>query len=146
MKLDKKFFYRLKFYGLGFGLGCIIVWAMLIKDRERDSWLPEGRVITFLRDVDMDFNSKAKCLMDCYQLDESFMDEEFWKKADVDFDKSAAHRKPCPEYYISSTLADGQQVIVYIESCETCIGCEEEGVATLRSIELSGSSASCNCN
>lgn len=136
---------RLKYYGLGFGLGLILVWATLLKDRDRASWLPEGRTIEFLEEVDMKISEKAKCQIDCLKLDSTFMDKPFWENATVNFKKSAVKRKPCPEHYIESKLADGRVIALYIENCETCQDCEAERTATLRSIEIVGTE-NCECD
>mgnify|MGYP003644734644 CR=1 FL=1 len=134
---------RLKYYGLGFGLGLILVWATLLKDRDRAAWLPEGRILEFLEEVDMEVTSKAKCQIDCLKLDSTFMDKTFWENATVNFKKSAVKRKPCPEHYIESKLADGRAIALYIENCETCQDCEAERTATLRSLEIEGEVCDC---
>ena len=149
MAIDKKrLIYRLKFYGLGFGLGCLLVWATLYKDRDRPSWLPEGRVLEFLEEVDIQISDQLKCELACNNIPISFMDSTFWANADVDFDQSAVKRKPCPEHYIKSTIKDGREIVVYIENCEYCMDCKEEGVATLRSVvNLTDPDKDCsNCN
>lgn len=135
---------RLKYYGLGFGLGLVVVWATLLKDRDRASWLPEGRTIEFLEEVDMKYTEKAKCQIACLKLDLSFMNKSFWENAKVNFKKSVVKRKPCPEHYIESKLTDGKSIVLYIENCETCIDCDEERTATLRSIEIIGVE-NCEC-
>lgn len=135
---------RLKYYGLGFGLGLIVVWATLLKDRDRAAWLPEGRILEFLEEVEMDISDKALCQLNCYKIDTTMFDQTFWEKAKVDFKKSSVKRKPCPEHYIESTLADGRNISLYIENCETCEDCEEERTAQLRAIEIIDSE-NCNC-
>ncbi|PCJ25816.1 MAG: hypothetical protein COA97_06985 [Flavobacteriales bacterium] len=148
MAIDKKrLFYRLKFYGFGFGLGCVLVWATLYRGRDdRPAWLPEGRVLQFLEEVDITINDKLKCELECNNIPINFMDSTFWANAEVDFDKSATKRKPCPEHYIKSKIKDGREIVVYIENCEYCKDCESEGVASLRSFEnLSEEVEACGC-
>ncbi len=148
MAIDKKkLFYRLKFYGLGFGLGCIAVWATLYNGRdERASWLPEGRVLQFLENNDIVINKKLECEISCKNLPANFMDSTFWANAEVFFDKSAVKRKPCPEHYIESTIVDGRKIAIYIENCETCIDCDEELTAELRSVvDLTAKDKECDC-
>jgi hypothetical protein len=137
MAVDRKrLFYRLKFYGIGLGMGLIVVWATLYNGREeRASWLPEGRILEFLADTDIKISEQLKCEMECNNLPINFMDSAFWANANVNFEKSAVKRKPCPEHYITSKLADGTAIAVFIENCETCIDCEAERTATLRSIK-----------
>lgn len=137
MALDRKrFFYRLKFYGFGVGLGCIVTWATLYNGREeRAAWLPEGRVLQFLEGVDISIDEQLKCELKCNNIPLNFMDSTFWANADVDFNKSANQRKPCPEHYIKSKIKDGREIVVYIENCEYCENCESERVAKLKSLE-----------
>jgi len=143
----KKLFYRLKFYMFGCGLGCIVVWATLYNGREdRAEWLPEGRVIQFLEGVDISISDELKCELDCNNIPHNFMDSTFWANANVDFDKSATKRKPCPEHYIESKLKDGRPITVFIENCEYCKDCESEGVASLRSFDnVSEKPNACDC-
>jgi hypothetical protein len=148
MAIDKKkLFYRLKFYGLGFGLGCVAVWATLYNGKtERSSWLPEGRVLEFLERTDVKISDQLKCELKCANIPENFLDSTFWANAAVDFDLSATKRKPCPEHYIKSKLKDGREVSVFIENCETCFECEGEGVASLRSFDnITEKENSCDC-
>ncbi len=147
MAIDKKvLFYRLRFYGLGFGLGCVVVWATLYNGRERSSWLPEGRVLEFLESTDIEISEKLKCELECANIPVNFMDSTFWANAEVDFDKSATKRKPCPEHYIQSKIKDGREVSVFIENCETCFDCDGEGVAALRSFDnISEKPSVCDC-
>lgn len=130
---------RLKYYIIGFALGCVIVWATLIKDRERPAWMPEGRVIEYLEKAEILITDEAQCKLDCYAISSDFMNADFWSNAKVNFKKSATERKPCPEYYISSKLANGTAIVVYIETCE------QENKALLRNIETPNQ-LNCKCN
>ena len=150
MAINRKvFFRRLRIYLIGCGLGSIVVWAMLFnKEHDRPSWLPEGRIVEFLEDADITINDQLKCQLECHNIPFDFLksDTAFWKHAEVDFDKSAVHRKPCPEHYIQSKLADGRLLGIYVENCETCIECEEEFTASLRGIvNLSDKQKICDC-
>ena len=147
MAIDKKrLLYRLKFYGFGFGLGCVVVWATLIKDRERPSFLPEGRVLEFFESTDIRISDELKCQLKCNSIPVTFMDSTFWENANVDFKQSAVKRKPCPEHYVSSKIKDGREIVVYIENCEVCIDCDEERVAILRSfINVAEKDKECDC-
>ncbi len=143
----KKLFYRLKFYFVGVSMGMIVVWATMYNGRdERPSWLPEGRIIEFLSEVEMEVPEGVSCQIDCNGLSKNFMDSTFWANAQVDFDKSAVKRKPCPEHYIQSTLSDGRVVGIFVENCETCIECEEEMTASLRKvINITDGEKDCGC-
>lgn len=134
------FLYRLKYYLLGFGLGCVVVWATLYRGRDRTSWLPKGRIVSFLKETKVGFTEKSKCQMECIGLSEDFMDDVFWLDAGVDLGKSDTHRKPCPEYYIISKTAQNQELLVYIETCE------KEEHATLKSVEVTSKEKGHTCD
>ena len=136
---------RLKYYLLGFGLGCVIVWATLYRNNDRPSWLPEGRILEFLAKTDIIVSDDLKCKLNCNAIPVDFLNAAFFKTAKVNFEESATQRKPCPEYKIISTLSNNQTITVYIENCELCEGCSKEGTAELRSFEVENIKAICDC-
>ena len=150
MAIDKKrLLYRLKFYFIGFGLGIVVVWATLYHNRERPSWLPEGRILEFLAEADIALTEAQKCELECNNIPADFLatDTLFWKNAEVNFDKSAVRREPCPEHYIESKLSDGRAIGVYIENCETCENCEAELTANFRNFVFRGEEKNeCECD
>lgn len=136
---------RLKYYLIGFGLGCVIVWATLIRNNDRPSWLPEGRILEFLAKTEVIINDDIKCKLECNAIPTDFLNETFFKHAKVNFEESATQRKPCPEYKITSTLPNNQTITVYIENCELCEGCDKEGTAELRGFEIDNIKPTCEC-
>lgn len=140
-KIDKSFYRRLRFYAIGVLLGCVVVWALLIKDVERDAWLPKGRIKQSLGSeiIDLKISKKATCQLSCYNLSQEIFSEDFFDKSKVDFDKSATKLKPCPEYFLVSKSGD-LQISIYVTLCEI------EQKATIRSVEVVNSDVVCNCN
>jgi len=146
--MSKGFGYRLRFYLIGFGLGCIMVWAMFYKDNDRRLSTPQGRIFGFIEQVEQVYiEKKVTCQLTCYGIDKDFLDKDFLNEASVDFSKSKVKKTPCPDYFITSTLKDGQKVQIYIETClNPCDDCEEsDRTATLKSIELIDSDKVCDC-
>jgi len=142
----KGFGRRLFIYMIGFGMGCVLVWAMFYRNSDRASWLPEGRVLEFLADTEVQISDELKCELECQNVSETFLDSTFWANAIVDFDKSVKDRKPCPEHCIVSTTKEGLKLEVYIENCEVCMDCADKPDATLRSIvNLSEKEKVCDC-
>ena len=126
---------RFMFYFLGFGMGCVIVWAMFYRNQDRDSWLPEGRVLDFIEEHPLQINEKAQCQINCFNIDTNTFNKAFWEAANVNFKESATKRKPCPEYKITY-----EGLVMYIEICE------EEETATLRSIvDIIEKDKGCGC-
>lgn len=142
----KGFGRRLFIYMIGFGMGCVVVWAMFYRNGDRASWLPEGRVLEFLADTKVQISDELKCQLECQNVSETFLDSTFWANAEVDFDKSVKDRKPCPEHCIVSTTKEGLRLEVYIENCEVCLDCKDKPLATLRSVvKLSEKEKACDC-
>jgi len=126
---------RFLFYFIGFGLGCVMVWAMFYRNADRPAWLPKGRVLEFLADMKIEVSEPLRCKLACYGVAENFTKKSFWKTAQVHFKESAIKRQPCPEYKITSS-----GVIVYVELCQ------QEKKATLRNVESqAGNEEKCDC-
>lgn len=143
-----KFGYRLRFYIIGFGLGCVMVWAMFYRNNDRRLSTPQGLIFNFIEQLEeVQMNEKANCQIACYGLQKGFLNKDFLKEADVDFSESATKRQPCPEYVITSTLPDKRSIKIYIETClNPCEGCDEsDKKATLRSVEILGEEKKCDC-
>jgi len=124
--LTRRFFY----YFIGFALGCVLVYVVFYTGpNKRDSWLPEGRVLEFLDRTEIAIPENLKCQLNCNNIPIQLFKNGFFSRGDVHFDKSATRMKPCPEYYITSSLKDGRKIGVSI------LTCEKEKSATLRSFE-----------
>jgi len=90
------FFQRFKFFGFGLGMGCILVYFMLIRDREFPPWTPEGRV---LEELTMDTIFIAP------ELNVQFSDSVLREKvndSEVLFRQSIVRNEPCREYQLDS--------------------------------------------
>ena len=90
------FLRRLGYFGFGAGLGCILVYALLIRDREFPAWLPEDRVIEELI---------SDTIIVSPDLQLSFTDSvlvEKIKESDVRFRESIVRNEPCREYQLET--------------------------------------------
>ena len=125
---------RFLFYFIGFGLGCVMVWAMFYKDTDRPAWMPEGRVLEFLEETPVEISKIAKCQLVCCGLSDGLIDSRFWEEAEVNFKESATQRKPCPEYKITSA-----NLVIYVEVFQ------QQKRAKLRSVEQVVSEVECDC-
>jgi len=145
-----KFIHRLKYYLIGFGLGCVMVYAIFYTgDDARSSWLPEGRVLEFIEETELVVTNKyITCTLECNNIALEDFDKTFFQKAKVNFSESATTREPCPEYQIEGKLADGREVILLIETCEPrrlSTAEEKEDIATLVNISFEGLKRDCLC-
>lgn len=90
------FLQRLGYFAFGAGLGCMLVYALLIRDREFPAWLPEGRV---LEELAIDSITIAP------NVSINFSDSVLIEKihnSDVLFRESIVRDKPCKEYQLES--------------------------------------------
>lgn len=133
------FLNRLKFYLFGFAIGLVIVYYTLLKDRERDPWLPEGRVLNGIEKASLGVSNNVNCLLDCYGYTIENFDSIFWDNAEVHFSKSKTQKEPFPEYYITSKLND-DEILVFVELDD------RGGKATLKNLENLSHPKSCDCN
>jgi hypothetical protein len=89
---------RFGYFLFGVGLGCILVYALLIRDREFPSWLPEGRVLEELA-ADAVVVSESIIL----PFSDSLLPARILK-CDVLFNESVVRDQPCKEYQLQSEI------------------------------------------
>ena len=90
------FVQRLGYFGFGIGLGCLIVYALLIRDRDFPAWLPEDRVLEELAVDSLMISPDLKIDFPDSVLIEKILD------SDVLFRESVVRDKPCREYQLES--------------------------------------------
>jgi len=97
-------------------MGCILAWALLIRDRSDNTfnfWLPEERILTEIReDSNFVFPKKQKCLYQCYGYN-SIDWEYFLSNADVDFAKSKPRQSP-RLYHVTTEIENKGQLTVEV--------------------------------
>jgi len=87
---------RFAYFGFGTGLGCLLVYFMLLKDREFPAWLPEDRVLEELTMYPIDIAEGIQLPFADSLLPSSIM------KSDVLFNESDVRREPCRTYQLES--------------------------------------------
>lgn len=93
---------KLKFYAIGFIPGLLIVFFILNKKGASCSgYLPNSRVIAETLSKEFKYSEEAKNAMSIYRIDEKFVKDSIITNGKVDFDRSHAQKKPCPDYLIS---------------------------------------------
>ena len=90
------FLTRLSYFAFGAGLGCLLVYALLIRDREFPAWLPEDRVIEELA-VDSVVIAEGVQL----PFSDSLLVAKI-KLSDVLFKESKVRDVECKEYQLES--------------------------------------------
>ena len=90
------FWKRLKFYGFGFGLGCLLVFAMF---GTRSCVTPNEQKMQELVYQNFKLSEKATCKLKCLMKNEMLLKIEL-RHFEVNYDVSNVHKEPCGEYYI----------------------------------------------
>lgn len=90
------FFQRLGYLGFGVGLGCLIVYGLLIKDRDFPAWLPEDRVLEELAVDSIIISPDLGIAFSDSVLIEKILD------SDVLFRESLVRDVECREYQLES--------------------------------------------
>ncbi len=111
------FLRRLRLYGLGFLLGCVLVYFLLLRGKDRTGWLPERRVKTQI-DSTLSISPDIKCVLECNRISEGDL-RVILKGSSVNFSESSPQKAPCPIYVLQGKLKTGEQIKLDVESCDT---------------------------
>jgi hypothetical protein len=112
---------KLKFYAIGFIPGLLIVFFILNKKGASCSgYLPNSRVIAETLSKEFKYSESFKTGMDTYKIDEKFVKDSIITNGKVDFDRSHAQKKPCPDYLISYPEKNPSYEITF-EKCEETV-------------------------
>lgn len=92
---------KLKFYMIGLIPGLIIVFFILNKKGASCSgYLPNSRVIAETLSKDFKYSDQFKAEMAALKINEKFLKDSIITNGKIDFDKSHAQKKPCPDYLL----------------------------------------------
>ncbi|MDR6485806.1 hypothetical protein J2799_000291 [Chryseobacterium vietnamense] len=112
---------KLKFYAIGFVPGLLIVFFILNKKGASCSgYLPNSRVIAESLSKEFKYSEEAKSAMAAYKIDEKFIKDSIITNGKVDFDRSHAQKKPCPDYLLTYPEKNPSYEITY-EKCEETV-------------------------
>ncbi|MFP7657370.1 hypothetical protein [Chryseobacterium proteolyticum] len=112
---------KLKFYLIGLIPGLIIVFFILNKKGASCSgYLPNSRVIAETLSKDFKYSETFSNEMKTLKIDEKFLKDSIITKGRVDFDRSHAQKKPCPEYILIYPETHPTYEIGY-EKCEETV-------------------------
>ena len=109
---------KLKFYLIGLVPGLLIVFFILNKKGASCSgYLPNSRVIAETLSKDFTYSENFKNEMRTHKIDEKFLKDSIITQGEVDFDRSHAQKKPCPDYLLSYPKKNPVYEITF-EKCE----------------------------
>jgi hypothetical protein len=90
------FLQRLKFYGIGLGLGLLIVYAMF---GTRSCVSPNEIKMQELVFQDFRLSEKAQCKLKCMKKNEALLKVEL-RHFEVNYGASDVHKEPCGQYMV----------------------------------------------
>ncbi|WP_312390321.1 hypothetical protein [Chryseobacterium sp.] len=109
---------KLKFYAIGLVPGLIIVFFILNKKGASCSgYLPNSRVIAETLSKDFKYSEAFTAEMNMLKVNEKFLKDSIITKGKVDFDRSHAQKKPCPDYVLTYPENNPTYEITF-EKCE----------------------------
>ena len=138
MLLNRKqsdFFRRLRFYGFGLLMGCLLV-SIITKGRA--CMLPSTLKMEELSSQYLEYTKHAHCRMDCRHISEEDI-KQVLKGGSVNYGKSGVHDKPFPTYTVEGATKSGKQLRIVIADCDTIS-------RVVTAIDLGIEKDSCNCN
>ena len=92
---------KFKFYLIGLVPGLLIVFFILNqKGASCSGYLPNSRVIAETLSKDFSYSEEFQTEMKILNIDEKFLKDSIITKGFVDFERSNAQKKPCPEYLL----------------------------------------------
>jgi hypothetical protein len=91
------FLQRLKFYGIGFFLGILVVYAIF---GNRSCTSPGEIKMHELASQHYIISEKAQCKLNCLHKNEALIRLEL-RHFEVNYDASTPQKKPCGEYFVS---------------------------------------------
>ena len=93
---------KLKFFFIGLIPGLMLVFFILNKKGASCSgYLPNSRVIAETLSKKMIYTPDFSGQMKLNKIDEKFLIDSIITKGSIDFERSQAQKKPCPEYMLT---------------------------------------------
>lgn len=130
-----KFLQRLKFYGIGFGMGCLIVYAMVGNRSCVTSNEMKMQELVFQY---FEFSEKAQCKLRCLVYNEQLLKIEM-RNFEVNYDLTNVHADPCGTYFIQPKkgFEDKYKFNFVINDCDS--------VSKILDIDISKTGKECDC-
>lgn len=112
---------KLKFYLIGLIPGLILVFFILNKKGAScTGYLPNSRVIAETLSKDFKYSDTFKAEMNTLKINEKFLKDSIMTNGKIDFDRSHAQKKPCPDYLLTYPEKSPVYEITF-EKCEETV-------------------------
>lgn len=112
-------FKKLKFYTIGLIPGLLIVFFILNQKGTSCSYFPNDRVIAETLTKDFVLSEDFKKEMALNKISEKSLKDDVIPNGKIDFDRSKAQKKPCPEYLLLYPKNDPKFEINFSKCQET---------------------------
>lgn len=109
---------RIVLFSFGILLGCVMVYFVLIRGRDRTYWLPGNRVKELILKSEIIYSPHAKCMMKCRKISQDNV-MEILKNGNVNFKESNIHRTPCPTYAIEGELSGNKKMRILVTTVDS---------------------------
>jgi hypothetical protein len=128
------FLQRLKFYGIGLGIGLLIVYAMF---GTRSCTTTNEMKMQELVFQDFELSERAKCKLKCMRKNEMLLKVEL-RHFEVNYDLTSVHKEPCGEYFIQpkKEFVNEHNYNILMIDCDT--------ITKINDINIT-STNTCNC-
>lgn len=112
---NSDFYRRLRFYGFGILLGCLLV-SVIFKGRS--CMMPSTVKLEELAYQHLEFTKHGLCRMQCRNITEEEI-KGVLKSGKINYGKSKVRDTPCGTYAVEGNTSDGQNVRIIIADCDT---------------------------
>jgi hypothetical protein len=123
---------RVFYYIIGFTIGAIFIYFLLMRGRSFDFWMPGERVKTEIIERKPVISEKAICQLAYLNLNKDSI-ASIIKKAEVNFEKSRVREKPCKLYLLEIST---EKIQMDFSICDT--------VVMLNAVSRAGQECGCN--
>ncbi len=123
---------RVFYYIIGFTIGAIFIYFLLMRGRSFDFWMPGERVKTEIIERKPVISEKAICQLAYLNLNKDSI-ASIIKKAEVNFEKSRVREKPCKLYLLEIST---EKIQMDFSICDT--------VVMLNAVSRAGQEYGCN--
>lgn len=106
---------RLRFYGFGFLLGCLLV-SVIFKGRSCQ--MPGSVKLEELAHQNLELTKHGECRMKCRNISQEEI-KGVLKSGKINYDKSNVHDTPCGTFAVEGNTVDGQKIRIIIADCDT---------------------------
>lgn len=126
---------RLKFYGVGFLMGCLIVYAMVGNRSCVSSNEMKMQELVFQH---FELSEKAQCKLKCLVYNEQLLKIEM-RNFEVNYDLTNVHADPCGQYFIQPKkgFENKYKFNFVINDCDS--------VSKILDIDISKTGKNCDC-